>query len=80
MRRLRSGLMTNIFGLIGRKKSRNHSVGLPLFGVAVETNDQGPFAEDVWWHLASEEKVVTYPSEATGASEMLLRLQKIPTL
>jgi hypothetical protein len=49
-----------------------------LIGVAVETTDQGPLMEDVWWHLASKEKVVTYPGEATGTSEMLSRLQKIP--
>ncbi len=50
-----------------------------LIGVAVETTDQGPFVEDVWWHLATKEGVVTYPSEATGAGELLKRLQDIPT-
>jgi hypothetical protein len=50
-----------------------------LIGVAVETTDLGPFVEDVWWHLASKEKVITFPSEATGVGEMLTRLQKIPT-
>jgi hypothetical protein len=50
-----------------------------LIGVAVETTDQGPFTEDVWWHLASKEKVVTYPSEASGAGEILTRLQDLPT-
>jgi len=50
-----------------------------LIGVAVETTDKGPFIEDVWWHLASPEKVVTYPSEATGADKILNRLQQLPT-
>ena len=50
-----------------------------LIGVAVETTDEGPFIEDVWWHLATKRGVVTYPSEATGAGELLERLQKIPT-
>jgi len=50
-----------------------------LIGIAVETNDQGPFVEDVYWLLASEEKVISYPSEATGSEEMLKRLQEIPT-
>ena len=50
-----------------------------LIGVAVETTDQGPFVEDVWWHLATKDGVVTYPSEATGAGELLKRLQEIPT-
>lgn len=50
-----------------------------LIGVAVETTDQGPFDEDVWWHLATNNGVVTYPSEATGAGDLLERLQKIPT-
>ena len=50
-----------------------------LIGVAVETTDQGPFVEDVYWHIASKEKVVTYPSEATGAENLLKRLQELPT-
>ncbi|WP_331352348.1 hypothetical protein [Cellvibrio sp. UBA7671] len=50
-----------------------------LIGVAVETTDQGPFVEDVWWHLATKNGVVTYPSEATGAGELLRRLQEIPS-
>jgi hypothetical protein len=50
-----------------------------LIGVAVETSDQGPFVEDVWWHLATSESVATYPSEATGAGELLSQLQALPT-
>ncbi|MBU2876447.1 hypothetical protein [Aliiglaciecola lipolytica] len=50
-----------------------------LIGVAVETTDEGPFVEDVWWHLATKDGVITYPSEATGAGEFLRRLQDIPT-
>lgn len=49
-----------------------------LIGVAVETTDQGPFVEDVWWHLATSETVATYPSEATGAGELLSQLQLLP--
>ena len=50
-----------------------------LIGVAIETTDQGPFVEDVWWHLATKTDVLTYPSDATGADELLERLQNIPT-
>jgi hypothetical protein len=50
-----------------------------IIGIAIETNDQGPFVEDVYWLLASKEKVISYPSEATGTEEMLKRLQEIPT-
>lgn len=50
-----------------------------IIGIAIETNDQGPFVEDVYWLLASKEKVISYPSEATGSEEMLKRLQEIPT-
>ncbi len=50
-----------------------------LIGVAVETTDQGPLVEDVYWHLASEKKVITYPSEATGTDDLLKRLQELPT-
>lgn len=44
----------------------------------METTGEGPFIEDVWWHLASTDSVITYPSEATGAEEILSRLQKFP--
>jgi len=50
-----------------------------IIRIAIETNDQGPFVEDVYWLLASKEKVISYPSEATGTEEMLKRLQEIPT-
>lgn len=50
-----------------------------LIGVAIETTDQGPFVEDVWWHLATREKVVTFPSEASGVDEILPKLQELPT-
>ncbi len=50
-----------------------------LIGVAIETTDQGPFVDDVWWHLATGESVATYPSEATGAGELLSQLQALPT-
>lgn len=50
-----------------------------LIGVAVETTDQGPFVEDVWWHLATKEKVITFPNGATGINEILSRLQNLPT-
>ena len=50
-----------------------------LIGVAVEITDQGPFVEDVWWHLATSETVATYPSEATGAGDLLSQLQSLPT-
>ncbi len=50
-----------------------------LVGVAVETTDQGPLVEDVYWHIASKEKVITYPSKATGVGDLLKRLQELPT-
>jgi hypothetical protein len=50
-----------------------------IIRIAIETNDQGPFVEDVYWLLASKEKVISYPNEATGTEEMLKRLQEIPT-
>ncbi|AQS38526.1 hypothetical protein Sps_03396 [Shewanella psychrophila] len=49
-----------------------------LVGVLLETTDEGPFVEDVWWHLATDEKFITYPSEATGVNELLTRLQTLP--
>jgi len=49
-----------------------------IIGIAVETTDEGPFVEDVWWHLAGIETVITYPGEATGAQGILSRLQEFP--
>jgi hypothetical protein len=49
-----------------------------LIGVAVETTDEGPFTEDVFWHLGGKNGVLTYPSSAKCADQLLERLQKLP--
>ena len=44
-----------------------------LVGVAIETNDSGPWGADVWWLLfgTSDRLVCSFPQGATGESEAL---------
>ena len=49
-----------------------------LMGVAIETTDQGPFVDDVFFILAGENDSVVCPSEAKGGQELLTRLQQLP--
>jgi hypothetical protein len=48
--------------------------------VAIITNDQGPFADDVHWLLlpAGRQQVVAIPQSATGSDKLLARLQQLP--
>jgi hypothetical protein len=46
--------------------------------VAIETNNQGPFVEDVFWVLATKEYSLRIPQSATGSTELLERLQSLP--
>ncbi|MBC8043688.1 MAG: undecaprenyldiphospho-muramoylpentapeptide beta-N-acetylglucosaminyltransferase [Rhizobacter sp.] len=47
-------------------------------GVFVETNDQGPWADDVWWMVSGEKFSVMFPNGAAGEKEILERLQRLP--
>jgi hypothetical protein len=49
-----------------------------LLGVAIETNDHGPFDADVIWLLGHASGVVPFPQGATGSQEMIQRLQRLP--
>jgi len=49
-----------------------------LIGVAIETTDQGPFIDDMFYILAGENDTVVCPSEAKGAQGLLTRLQQLP--
>jgi len=49
-----------------------------LIGVAIRTTDEGPYNPDVFWILGTKEKTLIYPGGATGESEMIERLQKLP--
>jgi len=48
-----------------------------LIGIAIETTDQGPFVEDVFYILAGENNTIICPSEAKGSQELLTRLQQL---
>lgn len=50
-----------------------------IMAVAIETTDQGPFLEDLWWHIAGRDIVLTYPNQAEGAETMAERLQELPS-
>lgn len=49
-----------------------------LEGVAIETNDEGPFANDVMWLLGTRNGVVPFPNGATGINEILTPFQELP--
>lgn len=51
-----------------------------LRGVAIETNDTGPWGADVWWLLfgADERVAARYPQGATGEEAMLSYLIALP--
>ena len=46
--------------------------------VEIETTDQGPFVEDVFWRLSTKTQMHTLPQGATGESELFKRLQALP--
>jgi hypothetical protein len=48
-----------------------------LRAVLIETSDDGPFAEDLWWILIDADGHCTIPQEA-GTEALLARLQKLP--
>jgi hypothetical protein len=54
-----------------------------LESVIIRTNDSGPFAMDVWWHLRGRAEngaliECEVPMGATGEKIMLERLQQLP--
>lgn len=51
-----------------------------LRGVAIETNDTGPWGADVWWLLfgADDHVACAYPQGATGENVMLDYLSALP--
>lgn len=51
-----------------------------LSRIIIETNDSGPFAEDVWWLLlgADERVAVRFPQSAEGEHDAVETLLKLP--
>jgi hypothetical protein len=51
-----------------------------LIGVAIETNDSGPWGADLWWLLFGQDGklAVTWPQGATGEMGVIDRLTTIP--
>jgi len=48
-----------------------------LRAVLIETSDEGPFAEDLWWILIDAGGHCSIPQE-TGTDALLARLQELP--
>ena len=46
--------------------------------IAIITTDEGPFVDDVFWVLSGTDTGCLVPSEADGAKELLMYLQKLP--
>ena len=48
-----------------------------LKAVLIETTDQGPFQNDVFWVLVGETSRCVVPQEALGAQQLLAKLQTL---
>jgi hypothetical protein len=46
--------------------------------VFIETTDQGPILDDVFWVLGGSSGGCVVPSEADGCQELMVRLQQLP--
>ncbi len=46
-------------------------------GIAIETNDSGPWGADVVWHITDGEATIHFPMGATGEKEVVDELMKI---
>jgi hypothetical protein len=59
---------------------RRHIALTELGGVAIETNDSGPWSADVWWLLfdSDDSLAVTWPQGATGEQASIDRLMALP--
>ncbi len=49
-----------------------------LQAVLLQTTDEGPFAEDVWWILVDDDGHCVIPQGASGEAELLVQLQHLP--
>ena len=49
-----------------------------LKAVLIQTTDEGPFGDDVFWVLLGNESGCVVPQSATGEKEFLERLQTLP--
>jgi hypothetical protein len=49
-----------------------------LRAVLIETTDEGPFVEDVWWILIDSDGHCIIPQGAEPEGELLGRLQQLP--
>jgi hypothetical protein len=62
-----------------RRSGKSESVRWDdLRGVLLETTDQGPFVDDMFWILVGTSGGCIVPSEAKGCQELMARLQQLP--
>ena len=46
-------------------------------GIAIETNDSGPFGMDVIWYLSDGVSTISFPMGATGETDVMKKLQTL---
>jgi hypothetical protein len=46
--------------------------------VLIQTTDEGPFVDDIFWVLGGDRSGCVVPSEADGAAELIERLTQLP--
>ena len=49
-----------------------------VIGIAIETNDSGPWGSDVIWHVTDGNLSVHFPMGATGEEVILSAFQRLP--
>ena len=59
------------------KEEKEYIAWENLIGVAIETTDDGPFADDIFFILASKEKTLTFSNSIIGIEEFINRLQEL---
>jgi hypothetical protein len=60
----------------GRKRAKIRLTD--VIGIAIETNDSGPWGSDVIWHVSDGDFTLHFPMGATGEPEILDVFQRLP--
>ena len=60
-----------------KQEKVNYILWDSIIRIAIETTDKGPQLDDIILHIASNNKIISFPSETTGTDQLLERFQQI---
>jgi hypothetical protein len=60
----------------GRKRAKIRMTD--VIGIAIETNNSGPWGSDVVWHVSEGDFTLHFPVGATGEENILPTFQRLP--